>query len=40
MSDILEQVLLNPAVRTADALPAIAADAAEAFVPWATLNDA
>jgi hypothetical protein len=35
MSELLKEVLVNPAARSGDKLPVVAANSNEAFVPWA-----
>lgn len=39
MSDLLEAVLNDPATRTDSQLPAIAANAASEFAPWANVAE-
>jgi hypothetical protein len=38
MSQLLEQVLNNVAARDNSAMPALASDMAENFLPWASLD--
>jgi hypothetical protein len=40
MSELLELVLNDPAARDAAGLPSVAAQAADTFLPWSSLDEA